>query len=120
MGALADITVPRWFPIGSEFREGGRRETFVHEMISNTSVEGFASSAASLQGYDVLPNLATSIKGKKVLLMVGERDGVLPVTMKKLSQDIGAEFEVVLGAGHLPMVDQPAAFLDIVEKFLSS
>ncbi|KAL8286215.1 hypothetical protein RQP46_004703 [Phenoliferia psychrophenolica] len=124
MRPLADVTVPRWFPAGSEFIEGGRREAFVHDMITGTDVEGFVAGARALQGYDVLPGLAAALKGKKLLLMAGERDGALPGTLKALKEtlekdgvDVG--FEVVPGSGHLPMVDGPKIWLDIVEKFLA-
>lgn len=123
MTPLADVTVPRWFPAGSEFVVGGRREAFVHDMVTSTPVEGFAVGAAALQGYDVLPGLADKLQGKKVLLIAGERDGALPGVLKSLKETlekdgVDAAFEVVPGCGHLPMVDGAQAWLDIVEKFL--
>ncbi|GAA5923761.1 uncharacterized protein JCM15063_003754 [Sporobolomyces koalae] len=125
MQPLADVTVPRWFPSGtaSEFNSGGRREFFIHDMIRSTPVEGFAAGAAALQGYDVLPGLSDKLKGKKVLLIAGERDGALPGVLKKLRDTLeqdGVEigFEQVEGCGHLPMVDGARVWLDIVEKFL--
>ncbi|GAA5882800.1 hypothetical protein JCM16303_002465 [Sporobolomyces ruberrimus] len=125
MEALAEATVPRWFPSGpaSEFNRGGRREFFVRDMIESTQVEGFAMSAAALQGYDVLPGLSEKLKGKKVLFVAGEKDGALPEVLKKLKEmlekdgvDVG--FEKVEGCGHLPMIDGAQVWLDIVEKFL--
>ncbi|GAA5867518.1 hypothetical protein JCM1840_002535 [Sporobolomyces johnsonii] len=126
MVPLADVTVPRWFPSGaaSEFNQGGRREFFVHDMIASTPIEGFAAGAAALQGYDVAPGLAGKLKGKKVLLVAGERDGALPGVLKGLKENLEQDgvdcaFEVVPGCGHLPMVDGAEAWLDIVEKFLA-
>lgn len=126
MAPLADVTVPRWFPSGStsEFNTGGRRQFFIHDMITSTPIEGFAKGAAALQGYDVLPGLAGKLKGKKVLLVAGERDGALPGVLKglkeKLQQDgVDASFEQITGAGHLPMVDAAGPWLDVVEKFLA-
>lgn len=124
MVALADATVPRWFPAGSEFIEGGRREDWVRNMVIGTAVEGFVTGARALQGYDVLPGLAEKLAGKKVLLIAGERDGALPATLKGLKETLEKEgvecgFEVVPGSGHLPMVDGPRQWLDIVEKFLA-
>lgn len=125
MNSLADVTVPRWFPSGpaSEFNKGGRREFFIHDMVTSTPVEGFAAGAAALQGYDILPGLSEKLKGKKVLLMAGERDGALPGVLKGLKETLekdGVEvaFEQVPGCGHLPMVDGSQIWLDIVEKFL--
>lgn len=124
MVPLADVTVPRWFPAGSEFIVGGRREAFIHDQVTSTPVEGFAAGAAALQGYDVLPGLAEKLQGKKVLLIAGERDGALPGVLKTLKEtlekdgvDVG--FEAIPGAGHLPMVDGAQAWLDVVEKFLA-
>ncbi|GAA6025840.1 hypothetical protein JCM11491_006613 [Sporobolomyces phaffii] len=125
MHALADATVPRWFPSGpaSEFTVGGRREFFIHDMVTSTPVEGFAAGAAALQGYDVLPGLSDALAGKKVLLVAGEKDGALPGVLKALkdtlAQDgVDATFEQVPGCGHLPMVDGARLWLDAVEKFL--
>lgn len=123
MTPLADVTVPRWFPAGSEFVVGGRREAFVHDMITSTDVEGFAMGAAALQGYDILPGLAEKLKGKKVMLIAGERDGGLPGVLKTLKETlekdgVDARFECIPGAGHLPMLDGAQAWLDVVEKFL--
>ncbi|GAA5981523.1 hypothetical protein JCM10908_004142 [Rhodotorula pacifica] len=125
MVPLADVTVPRWFPQGSisEFNVGGRRESYIHEMVANTPIEGFAMSAAALQGYDVYPGLADKLKDKKVLLVAGERDGALPGVLSglrdKLAADgVDAKFEQIPNAGHLPMVDAAQQWLDVVEKFL--
>jgi pimeloyl-ACP methyl ester carboxylesterase len=126
MDSLADATIPRWFPSGfaSEFNVGGRKEFFIRNMITTTPVQGFAMSAAALQGYDVLPGLSEKLKGKKVLLMAGEKDGALPGVLKGLKETLekdGVEnvsFEEIKGCGHLPMVDGAQAWLDVVEKFL--
>lgn len=123
MSALADITIPRWFPSGCDFLEGNRREAYVHDMISNTAVEGFVVGARALQGYELLPGLAKVLEGKKLLIMAGERDGVLPTVLKTLNENllkegVNTEFVVVPGAGHIPMLDAPKLWLDLVEKFL--
>lgn len=123
MTPLADVTVPRWFPNGGEFTKGGRREHFVHEMITSTKVEGFAVGAAALQGYDVRPGLGVKLKGKKVLFVAGEKDGALPGVLKGLKEElekegVQAQFESVKGAGHLPMLDGAMEWLDVVDKFL--
>ncbi|GAA5861343.1 hypothetical protein JCM3774_000217 [Rhodotorula dairenensis] len=125
MVPLADVTVPRWFPQGSasEFNVGGRREFYIHDMVATTPIEGFAMSAAALQGYDVYPGLADKLREKKVLLVAGERDGALPGVLsglkeKLVADGVDARFEQITGAGHLPMVDAAQQWLDVVEKFL--
>ncbi|KAI5477034.1 alpha/beta hydrolase [Pseudohyphozyma bogoriensis] len=124
MKPLADVTVPRWFPAGSEYIEGGRREAHVHDMVTGTDVEGFAAGAAALQGYDIYPGLAAALKGKKVLLIAGERDGALPGVLKGLKENLEKDgvdvaFEAIPGAGHLPMIDGARVWLDVVQKFLA-
>ncbi|GAA5975109.1 hypothetical protein JCM11641_000039 [Rhodosporidiobolus odoratus] len=126
MVPLADVTVPRWFPQGatSDFNAGGRKEFFIHDQATLTPIEGFAAGAAALQGYDVYPGLAEKLKEKKVLLVAGERDGALPGVLKTLKENlekegVDARFEQITGAGHLPMVDAPQTWLDVVEKFLA-
>lgn len=126
LNALADATVPRWFPQGatSAFNKGGRQESFIYDQVRGTSVEGFAAGAAALQGYDIYPGLADKLKEKKVLLVAGERDGALPGVLKTLSENLAkdgvdAKFEQITGAGHLPMVDAAEEWLDVVEKFLA-
>ncbi|GAA5858356.1 hypothetical protein JCM8547_004663 [Rhodosporidiobolus lusitaniae] len=126
MQGLADATVPRWFPQGntSEFNKGGRREAFIYDMVTSTPIEGFAAGAAALQGYDIYPGLAEKLKEKKVLFVAGERDGALPGVLKTLKENlekegVDASFQQITGAGHLPMVDAPQEWLDVVEKFLA-
>lgn len=122
MPALAEATVSRWFPAGSDF-VSGRNDRVIRDMISTTPVEGFVAGARALQGYDLLPSLSKSLDGKKVLLVAGERDGKLPEGFKKLSESLehdgrDVRFASIGGAGHLPMVDQSSAFLDVLEPFL--
>lgn len=124
MSQVASDTLGRWFPNpGSEFREGGRKEYLIKEMIEATSMEGYVSGAEGLMGYDVQTGLVDSLKGKKVLLLVGELDGPLPGVMKSVAEELNeggvdVEYVVIPGAGHVPMVDAPRVYLDHVEAFL--
>jgi 3-oxoadipate enol-lactonase len=44
-------------------------------------------------------------------LIVGANDGVLPQAMTEIQRRIsGSVLEVIAHAGHLPNIDQPAAF----------
>ena len=124
MSALADVTVPRWFPSRSDFRAEGRRSAFVDDMIVGTPVEGFVVGARALQGYDLSVGLAESLRGKQVLFVAGERDGVLPGVLKELTTKLAgggvdAKLELIEGCGHLPMVDGAKEWLDVVENFLA-
>lgn len=84
-------------------------------MIEETSLQGFRAGAEALCDYRIEEG---PLKAQKILLLVGQDDGGLPDVMEGLSQRIGAQFVKVEGAGHLPMLDQPARFLSLVEEFL--
>ncbi|KAH9825063.1 hydrolase/acyltransferase [Melampsora americana] len=113
---LAEVTVQRWFPSASalhlpESRVGNK----IRKMVEDTSLEGFRLGCAALCDYKIDES---KMDGHKILLVAGEEDGKLPEVLKSLGERIGAKYESVPGAGHLPMVDQPARFLKVVEPFL--
>lgn len=136
MAALADVTVPRWFVEGQSKATGAVRSA-VWQMITSTSVEGFARTARSLQGYDLVGSgLVDVVQGKKqptaaasatfaapmpMLLLAGSADGKLPEVLQDLAEQIGTpstSFVNIDGAGHLPMCDRPQQFVDAVLPWL--
>lgn len=60
------------------------------------------------------------IKGP-TLIVWGESDGQIPVDYAKAFNALipGSELVVIKEAGHLPMLEQPDAFIEAVESFLS-
>ncbi|THH18803.1 hypothetical protein EW146_g2241 [Bondarzewia mesenterica] len=123
MDALATVTAGRWFPEGSAFHpSGGANATFVLDMITTTSLEGFIAGARALQSYDLIS--AGLLKCKvPTLLVAGEKDGVLPGVLGKLKDEWAAKggdvrMAIVPGSGHLPMVDGVDEFARVVLEFL--
>jgi pimeloyl-ACP methyl ester carboxylesterase len=126
MGALAQATIPRWFANDSLDQE--RDGTWLHEGVTTTPVEGFASSAGALQGYDLLSlGLVDALakRGKnEVLLVAGEFDGALPKGLQALAEEVNAkkadavQVEIIPGGGHLPMVNRATEWTDKVLEFL--
>lgn len=118
---LAELTTRRWF-VKESYDGGALEKTLVEvkEMVKTNSLEGFKKSVEALFEYDLKEKMKTSkVKG---LFVVGSGDGVLPGTMKEMAAAYGsngAGYEVVQGAGHLPMVEKPKEFADIVSKFLN-
>lgn len=117
---LAEMTTRRWFV--KESYDGGALEKTcleVKEMVKTNSQEGFKKSVNALFDYDLKEKMKTcQVKG---LFVVGSGDGVLPGTMEEMASaygSSGARYEVVQGAGHLPMVEKPREFSEIVTKFL--
>lgn len=125
MSALADATLPRWFPPESPLVSGSQ-EHLVRPMVENTKVEGMVAGARALQGYDLSISIGQALKGKQALFIAGEKDGKLPEGLQKAQEQLSNEgvnvaYFTVPGAGHLPVfVDNGLqAFLERVEPFLA-
>lgn len=118
---LAEMTVRRWFVPTSYDNDATEKEVErVKAMVRDNSLEGFKKSVRALWEYDFRPLMKESkVKGA---FFVGSRDGVLPRAMKGMAESYGekgAEYVVIGGAGHLPMVEKPNEFAEAVIKFLS-
>ncbi|KAL1686182.1 beta-ketoadipate enol-lactone hydrolase [Schizophyllum commune] len=147
MTALADVTIPRWFPSGSPCFPGdasghppgerAARGKWVADMIKSTSIPGFALGASALQDYDLYPP-STDNGGQAllesrlpVLLVAGSLDGggKVGAGMRKLRDEwnearggegVQVEYAEIEGAGHLPMIDQTEKFWEVLDKYLRS
>jgi 3-oxoadipate enol-lactonase len=106
--ALAAPTLERWF--GRAFLDAQPQlEQRFLATAAGTSVHGFVGCAQAIMGLDYLPRVA-DIRAPTTLV-VGANDGPLPQAMADLQARIaGARLEVIPGAGHLPNIDQAAAF----------
>jgi 3-oxoadipate enol-lactonase len=115
---LVNQTVERWFTSAS-IESQTKATSDVRRMILSASVEGFVDCVAAVCDF----NLAEPVKDIKVpgLYVVGECDGVLPEAMARFAQTSPrASFVTIAGAGHLPMVEQSEAFVDVIRDFLRS
>ncbi len=126
MGELAAATVPRWYGPGSQASAQCRART--EEMVKTTQVEGFAAGARALQNYDLVKEGIIEAFGKasssRHLLVAGEADGKLPETLQTFTTKLTeagakAHFVSIPSAGHLPMCDNPDAWLKPVLQFLA-
>jgi 3-oxoadipate enol-lactonase len=80
-------------------------------------VNGFIGCAAALANHDYAAAVATVTR--PVLFMAGEKDGVTPVAMRKLSAALpGSRYVELPGAGHISNMDQPRAFTEVMRDFL--
>ena len=124
MHALATATANRWFPANSAYHSNQSLVNLVLDMIVSTPLLGFEAGARALQDYDFLADGLFKSK-LKTLLVVGEKDGMLPQGLKLLRQDWlkeggDVEFVEIDKAGHLPMVDESEKWLEFVVKFLKA
>lgn len=105
---LAAPTVERWFGQAFVAANPAIAERF-QGIAAATTVKGFVGCARAIQGLDYLAGAAGITV--PLTMLVGSNDGVLPEAMRALHQHIpDSTLDVVPGAGHLPNVDQPAAF----------
>ncbi|PWN29928.1 alpha/beta-hydrolase [Jaminaea rosea] len=129
MEAIAKATVARWYgeeEAGDEEEQKAREKA--HAMIVSTELRGFEQGARALQKYDLLQaGLLEAIAKKPTLLIAGEKDGALPKGLAALAEKVkeaqsGATvaFQAIEGASHLPMLDRPEKWCDVVLRFLES
>ncbi|KAF9883014.1 hypothetical protein FE257_004327 [Aspergillus nanangensis] len=115
--SLSEVTTRRWF-VPETYETQPEVAARVKDVVINNSLEGFRHAVQALCAYDVRDRMAKAeVPG---LFVAGEGDGVLPKTMLQMAADLkgDAELKTVPKAGHLPMVEQPAAFAEIVNGFL--
>jgi len=76
-------------------------------------------ATGSLKSFDVTDHLGEL--RMPVLLLVGEFDEARPETMARYQKLIaGSQLQVIEGAGHMSMVDEPEKFLQALRGFLHS
>lgn len=117
MQALVKPTIDRWFRPDSI---AAKREAVarVSAMIAATPQHGFERAAAALMSFDFNADLA----GLRcpVRMVAGEGDGPLPQVMRDMAaRSAVADFVAIANAGHLPNIEQPAAFNDVLASFLA-
>jgi 3-oxoadipate enol-lactonase len=117
MQVLVKPTIDRWFRPGSIAAKSEAVER-VSTMIATTPQRGFERTAAALMSFDFSADLA----GLRcpVRLVAGEGDGALPQVMRDMaSRNAAADFVAIANAGHLPNIEQPAGFNDVLASLLA-
>lgn len=116
MGPIAAFMGARWFGTDPAAHPPGAGRVIAS--LTATRPAGFVAAARAIQGLDFEAALATI--SCPTLLAVGENDGALPEKMKQLSTLVpGCGFVEIAGAGHLPAIDNPAAFGHAVASFIA-
>jgi 3-oxoadipate enol-lactonase len=116
MEALVEPTVTRWFP-PEAIKTNPPHVDQIRQMIRSTPLQGFIGCAAALANHDYA-SAAASVK-LPVLFIAGEKDGVTPAAMRKLSERVSGSLYVELaGAGHISNRDAPEAFNGALAEFL--
>lgn len=103
--------------LGPKWATHPARET-LERLISNTSPEGWCGAAAAIAGADF--TLTTPTLRLPTLVIAGSNDGTTPPDLVRETTEMipGARFHLMRATGHLPMLENPAAFTAQLQAFL--
>ena len=113
--ALADAVMERWFSPAFLARP---ELAAWRNMLTRTPVEGYVGCCHAIAGADL--SESTSALSLPVLAIAGREDGASPPALVQGTADMiaGSRFAVIEGAGHLPCVEDPAAYAALLNEFL--
>lgn len=92
----------------------------VRQMLLDTDPKGWAGCAAAIAGTDFYtPTAGLTLP---TLVIAGIRDGTTPPDLVRETAELilGHHFELMRGAGHLPMVERPEDYTALISEFLRS
>ncbi|MEP2781671.1 MAG: 3-oxoadipate enol-lactonase [Pseudoruegeria sp.] len=114
--ALADATMERWFT--KAFRTTPE-VTLWRNMVTRTPIEGYLGCCAAISGTDFYT--PTSGLRLPTLGIVGSEDGATPPDLVRETIELipGSEFVLIRRAGHIPCVEQPDKFAEILSSFIA-
>ena len=113
--ALADAVMERWFSPAFLARP---ELTAWRNMLTRTPVEGYIGCCQAIAGADLTES--TKALTLPTLAIAGREDGASPPALVQGTADMiaGSRFTVIEGAGHLPCVEDPAAYAALLTDFL--
>lgn len=117
IGSIADRILERWFT--PMFRTN-RVEDYTgwKNMLVRIPAHGYTGTCASIRDADL-----TMDAGRiqvPTLCVVGDQDGSTPPDLVRHTADLipGARFEIIVNAGHIPCIEQPAILMRLIEEHL--
>jgi 3-oxoadipate enol-lactonase len=92
----------------------------VRDMLVATDPRGWVGCASAIAGTDFYT--PTSGLRLPVLAIAGANDGTTPPDLVRETADLvpGSRFHLIRGAGHLPMVEKPEEYVQVLREFLRS
>nr|WP_208394346.1 3-oxoadipate enol-lactonase [Pseudochelatococcus lubricantis] len=117
LASILDTTMPRWFTPAFRVPDNAAYAGY-RAMFARQPLDGYIATCAALREADY--TAAARAITVPTLCIVGDQDGSTPPDLvRELAGLIhGARFEVIAGAGHIPNVEQPAAYTDLLRQFL--
>lgn len=114
--ALADATMERWF--SKAFRKTDELLAWRNMMVRQPQ-HGYAGCSAAISGTDFYT--PTSGLRLPTLGIAGSEDGSTPPDLVRETVDLvpGSKFKLIRGAGHLPCVEKPEEYAQILSDFIA-
>ncbi len=113
--SLADAVMERWF--SPAFRSSPELELW-RNMLVRQPAAGYAGCSAAISGSDFY----TTTSGLRLpcLGIAGSDDGSTPPDLVRETTDLipGSKFHLIRKAGHLPCVEQPQEYAQVLTDFL--
>jgi 3-oxoadipate enol-lactonase len=109
-GAMARMFGLRWRDVAGMPK--------VREMLLATDPRGWIGCAGAIAGTDFYtPTAGLTLP---TLAIAGANDGTTPPDMVRETADLilGSRFHLIRGAGHLPMVEKPEEYVQVLTAFL--
>ena len=112
---MADTVMERWF--GAAFRKTPEL-TLWRNMLVRQPAEGYAGCSAAIAGTDFYT--PTSGLRLPALGIAGSEDGSTPPDLVRETIELipGSKFHLIRGAGHLPCVENPTEYAEVLTGFL--
>lgn len=115
LNSIADAVLERWF--SQTFRMTDESLAWRH-MLCRTPTDGYIGCSQAIAAADLTES--TAALTLPVLAIAGSEDLASPPDQVRATADLveGGRFVEVSGAGHLPCIEQPDLFADLVRGFL--
>lgn len=113
--SLADPVMERWF--SKAFRDTDALNAW-RNMLIRQPAEGYMGCSAAISGTDFYTSTASLTL--PTLAIAGSEDGSTPPDLVRETADLikGSRFHLIRGAGHLPCVEKPEEFAEVLGAFI--
>lgn len=114
--SIADSVLERWF--SDDFRDTPDFALW-QNMLLRQPVAGYLGCSAAISGTDFYT--PTSGLRLPTLGIAGDRDGSTPPDLVRETVDLipGSKFHLIRGSGHLPCVENPREYAQVLTEFLT-
>lgn len=113
--SMADVVMDRWF--AKQFKATPDLELW-RNMLTQQRNEGYAGCSAAISGTDFFGT--TAALRVPALGIAGSEDGATPPDLVRETADLipGSKFHLIRKAGHLPCVEQPEEYAQVLTNFM--